>query len=78
MSVKIRIGEKTIIPSDYAPYYEALGLSYTSEKGVTLPPDKTEALDIDINSYGRDVYTGSEIYTKLKSSPAFILMRGIF
>lgn len=65
--MKIKI-QGTIIPDDLADVYEWLGVAYTSPKSVALPPGKEE-VDVEINSYGGDVYAGSEIYTALKSYP---------
>lgn len=63
--MKIKI-QGTIIPDDLADVYEWLGVTYTSPKSVALPPGKEE-VEVEINSYGGDVYAGSEIYTALKS-----------
>lgn len=65
--MKIKI-QGTIIPDDLADVYEWLGITYTSPKSVALPPGKEE-VEVEINSYGGDVYAGSEIYTVLKSYP---------
>ena len=65
--MKIKI-QGTIIPDDLADVYEWLGVTYTSPKSVALPPGKEE-VEVEINSYGGDVYAGSEIYTVLKSYP---------
>lgn len=65
--MKIKI-QGTIIPDDLADVYEWLGVTYTSPKSVALPPGKEE-VEVEINSYGGDVYAGSEIYTALKSYP---------
>lgn len=65
--MKIKI-QGTIIPDDLADVYEWLGITYTSPKSVALPTGKEE-VEIEINSYGGDVYAGSEIYTALKSYP---------
>lgn len=65
--MKIKI-QGTIIPDDLADVYEWLGVTYTSPKSVALPSGKEE-VEVEINSYGGDVYAGSEIYTALKSYP---------
>lgn len=65
--MKIKI-QGTIIPDDLTDVYEWLGVTYTSPKRVALPPGKEE-VEVEINSYGGDVYAGSEIYTVLKSYP---------
>lgn len=66
MKLKIK---GTIIPDDYADFYEAFGIDYTSPKSVALPEDGKEDVLVEINSYGGDVYSGSEIYTILKNYP---------
>lgn len=65
--MKIKI-QGTIIPDDLVDVYEWLGITYTSPKSVALP-NGNEEVEIEINSYGGDVYAGSEIYTALKSYP---------
>lgn len=65
--MKIKI-QGTIVPDDVAEVYEWFGLSYTSPKDISLPAGG-EDIDVEINSYGGDVYAGSEIYTALKSYP---------
>lgn len=65
--MKIKI-QGTIIPDDLADVYEWLGVTYTSPKSVALSPGMEE-VEVEINSYGGDVYAGSEIYTALKSYP---------
>ena len=65
--MKIKI-QGTIVPDDVTEVYEWFGLSCTSPKDIVLP-DEIEDIDVEINSYGGDVYAGSEIYTALKSYP---------
>ncbi len=65
--MKIKI-QGTIIPDDYADVYEWLGLTFTAPKDIKLP-ETGEQVDVEINSYGGDVYAGSEIYTALKNYP---------
>lgn len=65
--MKIKI-QGTIVPDDVAEVYEWFGLSHTSPKDISLPAGG-EDIDVEINSYGGDVYAGSEIYTALKSYP---------
>lgn len=65
--MKIKI-QGTIVPDDVVEVYEWFGLSCTSPKDIALP-DEIEDIDVEINSYGGDVYAGSEIYTALKSYP---------
>lgn len=66
MKIKIK---GTIIPDSYAETYEWFGLDYTSPSSIQLPEGGSEDVDVEINSYGGDVYSGSEIYTALKSYP---------
>lgn len=55
-----------IIPNDYAEVYEWLGMEYTSPSMVNIDnPD--EDITVNINSNGGDIFSGSEIYTKLKN-----------
>ena len=65
--MKIKI-QGTIVPDDVTEVYEWFGLSCTSPKDIVFP-DEVEDIDVEINSYGGDVYAGSEIYTALKSYP---------
>lgn len=65
MKIKIR---GTIIPDDYVDVYEFLGMTYTAPKSIVLPETK-EDVEVEINSGGGDVYSGSEIYTRLKNYP---------
>ena len=65
--MKIKI-QGTIVPDDVTEVYEWFGLGCTSPKDIVLP-DEIEDIDVEINSYGGDVYAGSEIYTALKSYP---------
>ena len=55
-----------IIPNDYAEVYEWLGMEYTSPNMVNID-DPDEDITVNINSNGGDVFSGSEIYTKLKN-----------
>jgi ATP-dependent protease ClpP protease subunit len=59
----------TIVPNDDKWIYEWYGMEATSPKDVTDILDKLngEPVDVEINSVGGDVYSGSEIYTALKS-----------
>lgn len=64
--MKIKI-QGTIIPDDYADVYDWLGLSYTSPQMIELPKNQKEDIEVEINSYGGDVYSGSVIYSRLKA-----------
>ncbi len=59
----------TIIPSDYQDVYEWFGYEATSPKSVekVVSGLNGEDLEVEINSGGGDIFSGSEIYTMLKS-----------
>lgn len=65
---KIKI-KGTIIPNDYKWLYDLFEIEATCPGDVSGIIDKAngEALDVEINSGGGDVWSGSEIYTALKS-----------
>lgn len=58
-----------IIPTDYQKVYDWLGWEGTSPRKVNNEITKAngEDLEIEINSGGGDVFSGSEIYTALRS-----------
>lgn len=58
-----------IIPTDYQKVYDWLGWEGTSPRKVNNEIIKAngEDLEIEINSGGGDVFSGSEIYTALRS-----------
>ena len=58
-----------IIPSDYQRVYDWLGWEATSPKKVNneIENANNDDLEVEINSGGGDVFSGSEIYTALKS-----------
>ncbi|UVJ09030.1 head maturation protease, ClpP-related [Staphylococcus aureus] len=59
-----------IIPNDDKWIYEMLEMDATSPKDIADSlPDTNEDIDVVINSGGGDVYSGSEIYTSLKTYP---------
>ncbi|MBO8759618.1 ATP-dependent Clp protease proteolytic subunit, partial [Staphylococcus aureus] len=59
-----------IIPNDDKWIYEMLEMDATSPKDIADSlPDTNEDIDVIINSGGGDVYSGSEIYTSLKTYP---------
>ncbi|HDT6322119.1 TPA: Clp protease ClpP [Staphylococcus aureus] len=59
-----------IIPNDDKWIYEMLEMDATSPKDIADSlPDTNEEIDVIINSGGGDVYSGSEIYTSLKTYP---------
>ncbi|UVI84477.1 head maturation protease, ClpP-related [Staphylococcus aureus] len=59
-----------IIPNNDKWIYEMLEMDATSPKDIADSlPDTNEDIDVIINSGGGDVYSGSEIYTSLKTYP---------
>ncbi|HBC4492078.1 Clp protease ClpP [Staphylococcus aureus] len=59
-----------IIPNDDKWIYEMLEMDATSPKDIADSlPDTNEDINVIINSGGGDVYSGSEIYTSLKTYP---------
>lgn len=58
-----------IIPSNYQPVYDYFGMEATSPKKVAKLIDEAfgDELEVEINSGGGDVFSGSEIYTALKA-----------
>lgn len=56
-----------IIPNDYQDVYDWLGMDATSPKKVSQELTGNEDVLIKINSVGGDVWSGSEIYTMIKS-----------
>ncbi len=57
-----------IIPSNYQDIYDWFGMDATSPKKVAAVISQLvgEAVDVEINSPGGDVFSGSEIYSALK------------
>lgn len=55
----------TIIPNDDKWIYNLLDMDSTAPSDIVLP-DNNEPLDIEVNSGGGDVFSGSEIYTALR------------
>jgi ATP-dependent protease ClpP protease subunit len=68
MAKKLKI-KGVIIPNDYKWLYDWFEMDYTCPSDVDAVLDEAngEEIEVEINSPGGDVYTGSEIYTKLKS-----------
>lgn len=68
MSKKLKI-KGVIIPNDYKWIYDWFEMDSTCPKDVDnfLNDLNGEDIEIEINSGGGDVYSGSEIYTALKS-----------
>lgn len=66
MKIKVR---GVIIPNDYKWIYDWFEMESTCPNDIEtqIEAAKGEELDVEINSPGGDVYSGSEIYTLLKS-----------
>ncbi|WP_199884081.1 head maturation protease, ClpP-related [Anaerosinus massiliensis] len=66
-----------IIPNNYQEIYDYFGIEATSPKNVSnfLQALAGESVDVEINSPGGDVYSGSEIYTTLKAYQGTINIR---
>ena len=63
-----------IISNDSIPMYQKAQKEYTSLKDIQIPfPDKP--LEVIINSGGGDVFTGSEIYSMLKSHKGHVTVK---
>lgn len=56
-----------IIPNEYQDVYDWLGMDGTSPRKVSQSLTDGEDVLVNINSVGGDVWSGSEIYTMLKS-----------
>lgn len=58
-----------IIPNDYQDIYDWFGIDAVSPRAVSnfLAALNGESVDVEINSGGGDVFSGSEIYAALKS-----------
>ncbi|QCV56266.1 head maturation protease, ClpP-related [Thermoactinomyces vulgaris] len=61
----------TIVPNDVKEIYEWFGIDVTSPNDVSNVIEQLdgEEVEVEINSGGGDVYSGSEIYTSLKNYP---------
>lgn len=63
-----------IISNDSIPMYQEAQKEYTALKDIQIPfPDKP--LEVIINSGGGDVFTGSEIYSMLKSHKGHVTVK---
>lgn len=69
MTKKIQI-KGVIIPNDYQEIYDWLGMDGTSPRKVASGLKSNQDIVVEINSVGGDVWSGSEIYTLLKSHNA--------
>ncbi|AYW50800.1 Clp protease ClpP [Tetragenococcus halophilus] len=56
----------TIIPNDDKWIYNLFGMDSTAPNDIVLP-DNNEPIEVEINSGGGDVFSGSEIYTALRN-----------
>jgi len=74
--VKIKV-KGVIVPSDEKFIYDWFDIEATSPKDIDdqLETANGEELEVDINSPGGDVYSGSEIYTALKAYPSNVTMK---
>jgi len=74
MKIKIK---GVIIPNDYKWIYDWFEVDSTCPKDVDdlIAAAKDEDLEIEINSPGGDVYSGSEIYTALKSYAGDVVVK---
>lgn len=74
--VKVNI-KGTIIPSDYQEVYDWFGYDATSPRSVerAISDANGQGLEVEINSGGGDVFSGSEIYTMLKSYNGNVTVR---
>ena len=66
-----------IIPSNYQDIYDYFGMEATSPKSVNNILGKLagENVDVEINSPGGDVFSGSEIYTALKGYQGYVTVK---
>jgi ATP-dependent protease ClpP protease subunit len=66
-----------IIPNDYKWIYDLFEIDSTSPADVTksINDANGDDLDVEINSPGGDVYSGSEIYTALKSHAGNVITK---
>jgi ATP-dependent protease ClpP protease subunit len=75
-SVRIKINGP-IIPNDYKWVYDWLEIESTCPKDVEtqIEAAKGEELEVEINSGGGDVYSGSEIYSKLMDYSGNVIVK---
>ena len=68
-----------IIPNDYKWIYDFFEVDSTCPADVekALNEANGEDVEVDINSYGGDMYSGSEIYTLLMAYPGKVVTNGI-
>ncbi len=72
---KIKI-KGSIIRNDDAWLYDWFGMDYASPASLEAQlPQNSEDIDVEINSYGGDVYAGVEMYTALKNYPGNVTVQ---
>lgn len=78
MVKKIKI-KGFIIPNDYKWLYDLFEVDSTTPAEIekALKEANGEDVEVDINSPGGDVYSGSEIYTMLMAYPGKVITNGI-
>lgn len=63
-----------IIPNNSIEAYKKEGKEYTALQDIELPPS-SEPIEVIINSGGGDVFTGSEIYSRLKDHKGQVIVK---
>ena len=63
-----------IIPNNSIEAYKTEGKEYTALQDIELPPS-SEPVEVIINSGGGDVFTGSEIYSRLKDHKGQVIVK---
>lgn len=72
---KIKI-KGSIIRNDDAWIYDWFGMDYASPASLEAQlPQDGEDIDVEINSYGGDVYAGVDMYTALKNYPGKVTVQ---
>ncbi len=72
---KIKI-KGSIIRNDDAWIYDWFGMDYASPASLEAQlPQGGEDIDVEINSYGGDVYAGVDMYTALKNYPGKVTVQ---
>ena len=68
-----------IIPNDYKWLYDLFEVDSTTPAEIekALKEANGEDVEVDINSPGGDVYSGSEIYTMLMAYPGKVITNGL-
>ena len=63
-----------IIPNNSIEAYKKEGKEYTALQDIELP-SSSEPVEVIINSGGGDVFTGSEIYSRLKDHKGQVIVK---